>query len=283
MLLTQTTSSPSTAGSVSHTGVIPGLGSNLAKVGNNVAHGYAPYSASKALSDAFNSYSAGVMIPGLGAPCKPLAHAVSSAQNSKTVVASPGNNPQSPMAEPLTRMADLVHPQPQARASINSLGAIVAQEVKPSAVAGTQPDALATDQSDTADHVMPDASPDFKEQDAAKKYVRPSGEPEVWRQQQSSTSFKLQSMTRSSESFFGACVLLAGLNSEFYTMPYGVSNKINTSSPHPTNLFCSLEWWPSSSLTLTMCFCLFRLVSGSPTPMSCPASWMFTTATRTSQ
>ncbi|CAD0106220.1 unnamed protein product [Aureobasidium uvarum] len=69
-------------------------------------------------------------------------------------------------------------------------------------------------------------------------YVRPSGSPPVWVQEQTPLSFNKQARAQnddhSFETFMGANAILSGMNPDHYSMPYGVS-KSSHISPTSSN------------------------------------------------
>lgn len=196
------------------------------------------------------------MIPGLGAPFKPL-----DLDDKKTFDPSPVQT-RSLLAEPHSQahggssgVFDLA--KQSASDSVGTSATYIQQ--KPLGVAALQTDsrlspfkrdpsdlskALAADQAEKTtikDHASPGASsaPEKSQvttspSGVAKEveYVRPSGPPPVWVQKQAPRIFKqarAQNNNHSFETFGGASSILSGMNPDHYSMPYGVSTDLHTS------------------------------------------------------
>ncbi|THZ96449.1 hypothetical protein D6C82_07051 [Aureobasidium pullulans] len=239
-------------GSVHHTGpgnALPGLGGcYVTSTGRNVAGDLTRTSGSLPsanVSDApFASQPNGFLIPGLGAPFKPLGlennnktppvvtHSIPAGPHSRVGAAhsrdsgrpqqrGPHNvdlsaNQKQQLAKPLDtatiRSADNQSSAPEKDSSVSSNASPEA-----SAAVANKSDAAAP----TSDAVR------------ASEYVRPTGPPPVWTEKQTPRTFKLQHQTsrRRHETFEGAYQILSSLNPDHYLMPYGsrvIAIKCNT-------------------------------------------------------
>ena len=189
------------------------------------------------VSDApFASQPNGFLIPGLGAPFKPLGlennnktppvvtHSIPAGPHSRVGAAhsrdsgrpqqrGPHNvdlsaNQKQQLAKPLDtatiRSADNQSSAPEKDSSVSSNASPEA-----SVAVANKSDAAAP----TSDAVR------------ASEYVRPTGPPPVWTEKQTPRTFKLQHQTsrRLHETFEGAYQILSSLNPDHYLMPYGVS------------------------------------------------------------
>lgn len=199
----------------------------------------------------------GFMIPGLGAPFKPLnlddkKTSSSSPLQARSLLAGPhfqGHGGSSGIFDLAKQSASksvdtsATHNQqkPLGVAALET-GSRLSPLKQDSSVSSK---ALAADQVDKTmmkDHASPDASftpeksqASISPSGAAKEveYIRPSGPPPVWVQKQAPRIFKqvrAQNNNTSFETFGGASSILSGMNPDHYSMPYGVSTNVNTSS-----------------------------------------------------
>lgn len=197
------------------------------------------------------------MIPGLGAPFKPLdlddkKTSGSSPLQTRSLLAGPHSQghggssgafdlAKQSVSNSIDTSATQTQQKPLGVAALQT-GAHLSPLKQDSSVSSK---ALAADQVEKTtikDHASPDASSTPEKSQVATspsgaaeevEYVRPSGPPPVWVQKQAPRIFKqvrAQNNNHSFETFGGASSILSGMNPDHYSMPYGVSTDLHNSS-----------------------------------------------------